>query len=185
MYEPMGACRMLRKAFRFASIAVLLSIAAFGQQARIGKPAGDDKIKAMDITVFPDGRGLPAGSGTAAKGKDIFKEKCAVCHNDQGQGREGQYPALVGGKGTINTPKPVKTVGSYWPYATTLFDYVRRAMPWDRPKSLSDQEVYAVAAYVLYLNGVIGQDDVIDAQSLPKVKMPNRDGFVPFPRSPK
>jgi cytochrome c len=85
---------MLRKAF---SIAVLFSVAAFGQQARIGKPAGEDKIKAMDITVFPDGRGLPAGSGTAAKGKDIFKEKCAVCHNDQAQGREGQYPALVGG----------------------------------------------------------------------------------------
>jgi len=121
---------MLRRAF---SIAALLSVAAFGQQARIGKPASEDKIKAMDITVFPDGRGLPAGSGTAAKGKDIFKEKCAVCHNDQGQGREGQYPALVGGKGTINTPKPVKTVGSYWPYATTVFDYIRRAMPYDQP----------------------------------------------------
>jgi mono/diheme cytochrome c family protein len=172
---------MLRRAF---SIAVLLSVAAFGQQARIGKPAGEDKIKAMDITVFPDGRGLPAGSGTAAKGKDIFKEKCAVCHNDQAQGREGQYPSLVGGKGTINTPKPVKTVGSYWPYATTVFDYVRRAMPWDKPKSLTDEEVYAVAAYVLSLNGVIGQDEVLDAQSLPKVKMPNRDGFTAFPRWP-
>jgi cytochrome c len=80
---------------------------------------------------------------------------------------------------------PVKTVGSYWPYATTLFDYVRRAMPWDRPKSLSDEEVYAVAAYILNLNGLIGQDDVIDAQSLPKVKMPNREGFTPFPRSPR
>jgi len=119
---------MLRKALKFAGVA-LLGVAGFAQDGRIGKPASEDKIKAIDITVFPDGRGLPAGSGTAAKGKDIFKAKCAVCHNDQGQGREGQYPALVGGKGTLNTPKPVKTVGSYWPYATTVFDYIRRAMP--------------------------------------------------------
>ena len=100
---------MLRRGLKFAGIVTLLGVAAFGQEARIGKPASEDKIKAMDITVFPDGRGLPAGSGTAAKGKDIFKAKCAVCHNDQAQGREGQYPALVGGKGTLNTPKPVKT----------------------------------------------------------------------------
>jgi cytochrome c len=170
---------MLRRAF---SIAILLSVAAFGQQTRIGKPASEDKIKAMDITVFPDGRGLPAGSGTAAKGKDIFKEKCAVCHNDQGQGREGQYPALVGGKGTINTPKPVKTVGSYWPYATTVFDYIHRAMPYDQPGTLQSDEIYSLVGFVLNLNGIVGENDVIDKDTLPKVKMPNRDGFVPDAR---
>jgi len=179
MSGRMGACRMLRRAF---SIAVLWSVAALGQQARIGKPAGEDKIKAMDITVFPDGRGLPAGGGTAAKGKDIFKEKCAVCHNDQGQGREGQYPSLVGGKGTINTPKPVKTVGSYWPYATTVFDYVRRAMPYDQPGTLQADETYSLVGFVLNLNGIVGENDVVDKDTLPKVKMPNRDGFVPDAR---
>jgi hypothetical protein len=177
---------MLRRAFRVVGAGIgamaLLSVAAFGQQARIGKPAGEDKIKATDITVFPDGRGLPAGSGTAAKGKDIFKEKCAVCHNDQGQGREGQYPALVGGKGTINTPKPVKTVGSYWPYATTVFDYIRRAMPYDQPGTLQADEIYSLVGFVLNLNGIVGENDVIDKDTLPKVKMPNRDGFVPDAR---
>jgi len=179
MCEPTGACRMLRRVF---SSAVLLGVAAFGQQARIGKPASEDKIKAMDVTVFPDGRGLPAGSGTAAKGKDIFKEKCAVCHNDQAQGREGQYPALVGGKGTLNTPKPVKTVGSYWPYATTVFDYIRRAMPYDQPGTLHADEIYSLVGFVLNLNGIIGENDVIDKDTLPKVKMPNRDGFIPDAR---
>lgn len=169
---------MLRKAFSIAGMAGLLSVAIFGQQPRIGKPASDDKIKAVDITVFPDGRGLPAGSGTAAKGKGIFKEKCAVCHNDQGQGREGQYPALVGGIGSIKTPKPVKTVGSYWPYATTVFDYIRRAMPYDQPGTLQADEIYSLVGFVLNLNGIVGENDEINKDTLPKVKMPNRDGFV-------
>ena len=164
---------MLRKAL---SLTVLLASGVFGQT--IGKPASPEMIKAMDITVFPDGRGLPEGSGTAAKGKDIFKAKCAVCHNDQAQGREGQYPALVGGIGTINTPKPVKTVGSYWPYATTVFDYVRRAMPYDQPGTLKPDEIYSVVAFVLNLNGIVGVNDEMNATTLPKVKMPNRDGFV-------
>jgi cytochrome c len=172
---------MLRRALKFAGIA-LLGAAAFGQEGRIGKPAGEDKIKALDITVFPDGRGLPAGSGTAAKGKDIFKAKCAVCHNDQGQGREGQYPALVGGKGTLNTPKPIKTVGSYWPNATTVFDYIRRAMPYDQPGTLQADEIYSVVGFVLNANGIVGENDEMNATTLPKVKMPNRDGFVPDAR---
>jgi cytochrome c len=164
---------MLRKAL---SLTILLGAVAFSQT--IGKPASDDKIKAMDLTVFPDGRGLPAGSGTAAKGKDIFKEKCAVCHNDKGEGRQGQYPALVGGAGTLNTPKPVKTVGSYWPYATTVFDYVRRAMPYDQPGTLKPDEIYSLVAFVLNLNGIVGENDEMSAATLPKVKMPNRDGFI-------
>ena len=108
---------------------------------------------------FPTAAGLPAGKGTPAKGKDIFKDKCAVCHNDQGQGREGQYPALVGGMGTLNTPKPVKTVGSYWPYATTVFDYVRRAMPYDQPGTLQADEIYSLVGFILNLNGIIGEND--------------------------
>ena len=172
---------MLRKGLRFAGIA-LLGVVAFGQEGRIGKPASEDKVKALDITVFPDGRGLPVGSGTAAKGKDIFKSKCAVCHNDQAQGREGQYPALVGGKGTLNSPKPVKTVGSYWPYATTVFDYIRRAMPYDQPGTLQADEIYSVVGFVLNANGIVGENDEMNATTLPKVKMPNRDGFVPDAR---
>ena len=172
---------MLRRAYRFVGVA-LLGVAAFAQEGRIGKPASEEKIKAMDITVFPDGRGLPGGSGTAAKGKDIFKAKCAVCHNDQAQGREGQYPALVGGKGTLNTPKPVKTVGSYWPYAATVFDYIRRAMPYDQPGTLQADEIYSLVGFVLNANGIVAENDEMNAATLPKVKMPNRDGFVPDAR---
>jgi cytochrome c len=157
---------------------------ALAQQpaARIGKPASEDKIKSMDLTVMPDGRGLPAGSGTAAKGKDIYKEKCATCHNDKGEGRQGQYPALVGGIGTINSSKPVKTVGSYWPYATTVFDYVRRAMPYDQPGTLKSDEIYSLVAFILNANGIIGENDELNKDTLPKVKMPNRGNFVPDAR---
>jgi len=159
---------------------------AMGQEktapVRIGKPATDAQIASLNLTVFPDGTGLPVGKGTAAKGKDIFKDKCAVCHNDQAQGRENQYPALVGGIGSLNTSKPVKTVGSYWPYATTIFDYVRRAMPYDHPGSLQPDEIYSAVAFILNLNGIIGENDEMNQTTLPKVKMPNRDGFIPDAR---
>ncbi len=165
-----------------SSLAIALMVAAatvFAQTpARIGKPATEDQIKAADITIFPSGAGLPAGKGTVAKGRDIFKEKCAVCHNDKLEGRPGQYPALVGGAGTLNTSKPVKTVGSYWPYATTVFDYIHRAMPYDHPGSLQADEVYSVVALILNANGIIGENDEMNQTTLPKVKMPNRDGFV-------
>jgi cytochrome c len=150
--------------------------------ARIGKPASQEKIDAINLTVMPDGKGLPPGKGTAADGKTVFQTKCAVCHNDKGEGRPGQYPALVGGAGTINTPKPVKTVGSYWPYATTIFDYARRAMPYDQPGSLKPDEYYAVVAWILNANGIIGENEEMNATTLPKVKMPNRDNFLPDQR---
>jgi cytochrome c len=168
--------------------ALLIALAPAGQslaadEPHFGKPITSADVAPWDISIGPDGAGLPPGKGTAAEGEKVFAAKCQACHGEKGAGRPNDR--LVGGAGTIAAGKtPEKTVGSYWPYATTLFDYVRRAMPWDRPKSLSDEEVYAVAAYVLFLNGVVGQDDVLDAQSLPKVKMPNRDGFIPFPRSP-
>jgi hypothetical protein len=165
----------------FVILVGFASLAA-AQTTRIGKPATDAQINAINLTVFPDGTGLPVGKGTAAKGKDIFKDKCAVCHNDKGEGRENQYPALVGGIGTLNTPKPNKTVGSYWPYATTVFDYVRRAMPYDHPGSLQTDEIYSAVAFILNLNGIVGENDEMNEKTLPKVKMPNRDGFIPDAR---
>jgi S-disulfanyl-L-cysteine oxidoreductase SoxD len=114
----------------------------------------------------------------------IYATKCEGCHGAKGAGQPNDR--LVGSRGTIVAAAPPahNTIGSYWPYATTLFDYVRRAMPWNQPKSLTNDEVYAVSAYLLNLNGIIGADDVMDAQSLPKVSMPNRNGFIPFPRYP-
>jgi cytochrome c len=162
---------------------VPVQTARAADEPHFGKPVTAADIAAWDISIGPDGAGLPPGKGTVQQGEAVFAAKCQACHGEKGAGRPNDR--LVGGAGTIAADKtPVKTVGSYWPYATTLFDYVRRAMPWDRPKSLSDEEVYSVAAYVLFLNGVIKQDDVLDAQSLPKVKMPNREGFIPFPRWP-
>jgi cytochrome c len=168
-----------------AAILIAATVSAMASDgAQFGRPVTQQDIAAWDISIGPDGAGLPPGKGTVAQGEMVYAGKCQACHGEKGAGRPNDR--LVGGMGSLAPDKgpPVKTVGSYWPYATTLFDYVRRAMPWDRPKSLSDEEVYSVAAYVLYLNGVIGQDDVIDAQSLPKVKMPNREGFTPFPRWP-
>jgi len=165
-------------------LAALVSIAsvATAQNARIGKAATEAQIHAIDLTIFSGGTGLPVGKGTAAKGRDIFKDKCAVCHNDKGEGRENQYPALVGGIGTIATSKPVRTVGSYWPYATTVFDYIRRAMPYDHPGSLQTDETYSSVAFILNLNGIIGENDEMNEKTLPKVKMPNAGNFVPDKR---
>jgi len=142
----------------------------------LGVPANADDIAAMDVSIGPDGAGLPPGSGTPKQGAEVYAAKCIVCHGPEGA--NGVNDRLVGGQGTLKSATALKTIGSYWPYATTVFDYVRRAMPYPAPHSLSDAEAYAVTAYLLHLNGVIGADDVIDATSLPKVKMPNRDGFT-------
>lgn len=138
------------------------------------------ELAAWDIDVAPDGRNLPTGSGRVANGRTLYAERCAACHGKNGEGGVGDR--LQGGKGTLATASPVKTVGSYWPYATTLFDYIRRAMPLDAPQSLSPEEVYAVSGYVLFLNGLVAEDATIDAQTLIALKMPNRDGFVDDPR---
>lgn len=149
--------------------------------AGIGTTPSAADMARWDIDVRGDGRGLPPGSGSVASGSDIYAAHCAACHGDKGQG--GLAPALVGGKGTLATAHPVTTVGSYWPYAPTLFDYIRRAMPFDAPESLTNDQVYAVAAYVLWLNGIVPRQTVLDADSLPKVVMPNRNGFTsPDPR---
>jgi S-disulfanyl-L-cysteine oxidoreductase SoxD len=140
----------------------------------IGSTPDKDEIRRIDIAVGPDGEGLPPGRGTTAEGQKVYSAKCAGCHGRDGSG--GPYDQLVGGK------LPVKTIGSYWPYATTIFDYTRRSMPFDKPGSLSDQEVYDVTAWLLWKNNIIPEKAVIDAKTLPLVKMPNRDGFVGDPR---
>jgi mono/diheme cytochrome c family protein len=142
-----------------------------------GRPATPDEIKLWDIDVRPDGKGLPEGSGTVAHGKEVYQEYCVACHGPNGQG--GIKDRLAGGQGTLGTDKPIKTVGSYWPYATILFDYVRRAMPYPTPGLLRADDTYAVVAYILNLNALMPEDGKLDRESLPKVRMPNRDGFIP------
>ena len=144
-----------------------------------GRPATPDEIALWDIDIRPDGKGLPPGSGTVAQGEQVFAENCAACHGDKGVG--GVKDRLAGGQGTLASNAPVKTVGSFWPYATTLFDYIHRAMPYQAPGSLSNDDTYAVAAYILSLNGILPADGKLDRESLPKIKMPNRNGFVPEP----
>lgn len=146
----------------------------------IGTPVSASDVAAWNIDVAPDGRGLPAGSGDVATGGRIFAAKCAVCHGAKGEGSIGD--PLVGGQGTLTRANPQRTVGSYWPYATTLFDYIRRAMPYNAPQSLSADDVYALSAWILNRNGLVPDDARLDAGSLATVRMPNRDGFVPDPR---
>jgi cytochrome c len=143
-----------------------------------GKPATPAEIAGWDIDVRgDDGKGLPPGKGDVQHGADVFADQCAACHGTFGEG-EGRYPKLVGGKGTLKADRPEPTVGSYWPFAPTLWDYIDRAMPFPAPHSLSADDVYALTAYILNLNDIVGSDFVADRDSLPKVKMPNHDHFV-------
>jgi mono/diheme cytochrome c family protein len=165
-----------------ACLFALVSVAASAAESpNLGRAATAEEIAGWDISIGPDGAGLPPGGGTPKQGEAVYAAKCLACHGEKGAGKPNDQ--LVGGQGTLAGDKPaVKTIGSFWPYATTVFDYVRRAMPYVESKSLTNDEVYAVAAYILSLNGVIADADTMDAQTLPKVKMPNRDGFVPFLR---
>jgi S-disulfanyl-L-cysteine oxidoreductase SoxD len=154
--------------------------AALAQTPDLGRVATPEEFAAWDVSISPDGAGLPPGSGTPQQGEAVYVAKCLACHGEKGAGKPND--ALVGGRGTLASDQAVKTVGSFWPHATTLFDYVRRAMPLNQSKSLSDDEVYAVVAYLLRLNEVIADNETIDARTLPKVRMPNAAGFVPFER---
>ena len=166
---------------RTASALLFLSTAALAETPDLGRPATPEEIAAWDISIGPDGAGLPPGSGTPQQGEAVYAAKCLPCHGEKGSGKPNDQ--LVGGLGTLTGDQtPVKTVGSFWPYATTLFDYVRRAMPFNAPRSLSNDDVYAVCAYILQLNDIISEGTVMNAQTLAKVHMPNRDGFVPFSR---
>ena len=151
-----------------------------GGEYGIGRPATEEDIRAWNIDVSPTGEGLPPGQGTVKQGAQVYAGKCAACHGPTGI--EGPKDRLVGGQNTLATPKPVRTVGSYWPYATTLYDYINRAMPFNAPQSLTPDEVYSVIAWLLFQNQIIAEDAVINAQTLPKIEMPNRNGFVPDPR---
>jgi S-disulfanyl-L-cysteine oxidoreductase SoxD len=145
------------------------------QRLGLGQTPTEDLIKAWNIDIAPDGSNLPDGGGSVAQGRQIFADTCAACHGEHGT--EGPMDRLVGGAGSLDTKKPVMTVGSYWPYATTLYDYIRRAMPLNAPQSLTADQVYAVTAYVLNLNKIVPDHAVLDKHSLPAIKMPNRDGF--------
>jgi cytochrome c len=142
----------------------------------LGRVATAQEIAGWDISVAPSGAGLPPGRGTAVDGAPVYEQKCQACHGAKGAGQPNDR--LVGGQGTLASNAPVRTIGSYWPYSTTIFDYVRRAMPYNQPQTLTNDEVYALTAYLLNLNGIIGEREEMNAQTLPKVKMPNRDNFV-------
>lgn len=168
---------------RSLAAALLCSVvAAQAETPNLGSPIAPQDVAPWDISIPPDGTGLPPGSGTVTQGEAVYVSTCQTCHGEKGAGKPND--PLVGGQGTLPAPAtPIKTVGSFWPYATTLFDYVRRAMPLTAPKSLTDDQVYAVCAYILQLNGIIGADATMNAQTLPAVRMPNRDGFVVFTRN--
>jgi len=144
----------------------------------LGRPATPQELGAADIDVRADGAGLPPGQGSVEDGAALFASTCAACHGERGEKPVIPALRLTGGRGTLATPGAVQTVGSYWPYATTLFDYIRRAMPFNAPESLTPDQVYAVTAYLLRLNGIVPDSTVLDAGTLPRVQMPNRNGFV-------
>ena len=150
---------------------------AQGPTYHLGRPATAAEIKKLDIAISPEGKELPPGNGAAKEGAQLFAQKCAVCHGSNGEGGIGAR--LVGGKGTLNTLHPEKTVGSFYASATTVWDYINRAMPQNAPGSLAPDEVYALTAFLLYKNGIIPENLTLNAKSLPKVQMPNRNGFVP------
>ena len=172
----------ISKFFGMGCAVAMLGLAAHAG-LDLGRPATADEIAAWDISIPPSGSGLPHGSGTAKQGAAVYAAKCVACHGANGAGKPAD--PLVGGIGTLTYSAPLRTVGSYWPYATTLFDYVRRAMPYDRPMSLTNDEVYAVSAYILSLNGIIPEDATMNAKTLPKVEMPNGDGFVNYWLEPR
>ena len=166
---------------------VLLTTLALGasvagaQSPGLGTPISERDIAAWDISAAPDGSGLPAGSGTPAQGAKIYAEKCVVCHGPEGQGKP--FAALIGGAPLTTGIDTSKTIANFWGYSSIVFDFVRRAMPFQAPRTLTDDEVYALTAYILALNKLIGENDVMDAKSLPQVRMPNRDNFIiSFPR---
>lgn len=166
-----------RKTIAVAAISVLFAgTAAAHDGPNLGKPVSDEELAVWDSSIMPDGSGLPAGSGTAAQGAQIYAQKCVACHGEGGKGASASQLLPRGPITSINGGE--KTIANFWPYASTLFDYIRRAMPWQAPKTLSSNEVYALTAYLLALNKIIDDGAGLDAGTLAKIKMPNRDGFI-------
>jgi S-disulfanyl-L-cysteine oxidoreductase SoxD len=172
------------RSFNLCALATLIAsagLAAFAQApnySNIGRAPTTQELQAWNQSVGPEGKELPPGSGTAKQGAELFAGKCAACHGPNGEGSQ-LAPRLIGGRGPLNSPTPSRTLANYWPFATTIWDYINRAMPPKQEGSLSASDVYALTAFILYRNEIIPEGQVIDAASLPKVKMPNRDGFVP------
>ena len=164
------------------SAAVLVAQTNKSSPPQVGRTPTAEEVKQADITVLPNGVGLPDGSGTPDQGEAVYKARCAACHGENGEGKPPTGVALVGGMGTLATAKPVKTIGSYWPYATSVWDYIHRSMPYVEPGTLTGDETYAVTAFLLFKNGIITRDQTMNKDSLPKVRMPNRDGFIPDSR---
>jgi S-disulfanyl-L-cysteine oxidoreductase SoxD len=158
----------------------LVAGAASAEAPNLGKPVGAADIAAWDISIQPDGTGLPPGAGIPTDGARVYAEKCAQCHGPDGKGGVTGVNAapLVGGGPITDISAAMKTIANFWPYAPTLFDYIRRAMPWQNPMTLANDGVYALTAYILAQNKLIGEDDIMNAQTLPKVQMPNRNGFI-------
>lgn len=164
-------------------IGLSFTAVALAENFDFGTTPTAEEIAAIDIDVMADGRGYPKGSGTVAQGKEVYESKCAACHGEDMQGVKGTgAAALTGGRGSIGTEKTKKTVESYWPYASTLFDYVKRAMPFNEPGSLTDDEVYAVSAYILHKANIVDANATMNAETMSKVEMPNKDGFIADPR---
>lgn len=175
-----GAC-VLAAGLGFAGNAAAQE--GYGGPYGLGTPASAEDVAAVDIDAMPDGRGLPPGQGGYEEGEQVYMTQCAACHGqDLGGVAATGGAALVGGRGTLASGKPKKTVESYWPYASTLFDFTKRAMPFHTPGSLTDDQIYAVSAYILAEGNIIGKDEVMNAETLPAVVMPNHDGFIPDPR---
>jgi cytochrome c len=172
-----------------AMVAVMIAVAGYTRSVaqetpNLGRLATPAEIAGWDLSIPPDGTGLPPGSGTPEQGAVVYAQKCQACHGEKGAGQPNDR--LVGGQGTLASASPVRTIGSYWPYASTVFDYIRRAMPYPQPQSLTNEEVYAVTAYLLHLNGIIDAKAVMDAQTLPQVQMPNRANFLlAYPPPPR
>jgi S-disulfanyl-L-cysteine oxidoreductase SoxD len=167
-----------RKRALFAASLLLATTASLSlaETPHLGKPLNEAAIANWDISILPDGTGLPKGSGTSAQGAVVFAEKCSACHGDNAKG--GAAAALVDDRKLAGISASQKTIKNFWPYATTIFDFIRRAMPFTAPRSLSDDEVYALTAYILAENKLIDANDTMNAETLPKVKMPNRDNFI-------
>jgi len=176
--------RSLKKGVLVTALGAALAFTGTAAQAEklgIGATATPEEIAGWDIDIRPDGKGLPVGQGSVAEGEALYEQFCATCHGLFGEG-EGRWPVLAGGQDTLTEERPTKTVGSYWPYASTLYDYIRRAMPFTAPRSLSDEQVYHITAYVLYLNEIVDEDFVLTHENLAQIEMPNQEGFFVDPR---
>jgi S-disulfanyl-L-cysteine oxidoreductase SoxD len=177
----MGASTMRCFPEHLVAATILAAGTAMAQTStyNVGRTPTAEEVRAWDISIGPAGKELPAGSGTAKDGAKLFAQKCAACHGPTGV--EGPATVLAGGKGTLTSLSPKRSIGSYWPYATTLWDYINRGMPFNSPGTLSANEVYALTAFLLFRNEIVKESDMIDAKSLPQIHMPNREAFYPSP----